>query len=70
MVGTQLLSCPGMLGVRSPADILRRPSLKGFPAIRRPLPPANTRVSPAPPDRQLQAGLVDSEGIDAGDDDF
>jgi integron integrase len=70
MIYTHVLNRPGTLGVRSPADILWRPSLKGFPAIRRPLPPANTRVSPVPPDRQLEAGLVDSEEVDAGDDDF
>jgi integron integrase len=70
MIYTHVLNRPGTLGVRSPADFLGRPDLEGLPGARRSLSPPNSRVPLLPPDRQLEAGLIDSEEIEGGEDDF
>jgi hypothetical protein len=51
MIYTHVLNRPGTLGVRSPADVLGRPTLTGPPYTRRLPSQPNVLGSPLPPSR-------------------
>jgi integron integrase len=70
MIYTHVLNRPGTLGVRSPADVLWRPSLTGLPDTRRRPSQPNHPELPIPPARQLEAGEFGEEQSGAFDDDF
>jgi integron integrase len=70
MIYTHVLNRPGTLGVRSPADVLWRPSLTGLPDTRRRSSQSNTLPAPIPPSRQLEAGEADAEPFEDLEDDF
>ena len=70
MIYTHVLNRPGTLGVRSPADVLWRPSLTGSVSTRRLSSQPNSWRGPLPPERQLEAGVMDPEHPGDEDDDF
>jgi integron integrase len=70
MIYTHVLNRPGTLGVRSPADVLWRPTLAGSADTRRQPSQSNVLGSPLPPSRQLESGQGDAEPFDRFDDDF
>ena len=70
MIYTHVLNRPGTLGVRSPADVLWRPSLTGLPDTRRRSSQSNTLPAPIPPSRQLEGGEADAEPFEDLEDDF
>jgi integron integrase len=70
MIYTHVLNRPGTLGVRSPADLLWRPTLTGPPDTRRLQSQSNTPGFPLPPSRQLESGEIDTEHFEDSEDDF
>ena len=58
------------LGVRSPADVLWRPSLAGLPSVRRRTLQSNTPAIAIPPSHQLEPGEAVPESPEELDDDF
>jgi hypothetical protein len=70
MIHTHVLNRPGTLGVRSPADLLWRPTLTGPPDTRRLQSQSNTPGFPLPPSRQLESGEIDTEHFEDSEDDF
>ncbi len=70
MIYTHVLNRPGTLGVRSPADVLWRPTLTGSPDTRPLRSQPNVLGSPLPPSRQLESGQIDGEPYEAFEDDF
>ena len=70
MIYTHVLNRPGTLGVRSPADVLWRPSLTGLPDTRRRSSQSNVLGAPIPPSHQLESGEADAAPFENLDDDF
>jgi hypothetical protein len=70
MIYTHVLNRPGTLGVRSPADVLWRPSLTGLPDSRRRSLQSNILPAPIPPSHQLESGEADVEPFEDLEDDF
>ncbi|HEU5250094.1 MAG TPA: integron integrase [Thermoanaerobaculia bacterium] len=70
MIYTHVLNRPGTLGVRSPADVLWRPSLTGLPDTRRRSSQSNILPAPIPPSHQLESGEADAGPFEDLDDDF
>jgi hypothetical protein len=70
MIYTHVLNRPGTLGVRSPADVLWRPSLTGLPDTRRRSSQSNILPAPIPPSHQLESGEADTEPFEDLEDDF
>ena len=70
MIYTHVLNRPGTLGVRSPADVLWRPSLTGLPDTRRRSSQSNILGAPIPPSHQLERGEADMEPTEESDDDI
>jgi integron integrase len=70
MIYTHVLNRPGTLGVRSPADVLWRPSLTGLPDTRRRSSQSNILTPSIPPSHQLEAGEIVADPLEAFDDDF
>jgi hypothetical protein len=69
MIYTHVLNRPGTLGVRSPADVLWRPSFAGLPDTRRRALQSNSPTLAIPPSHQLEPGKVVTEALeDFGDD--
>jgi hypothetical protein len=68
MISTHVLN--RTLGVRSPADVLRRPSLTGRPAYRRRALQSNRPTVAIPPSHQLEPGEIVPEPPEEFDDDF
>jgi Phage integrase family len=69
MIYTHVLNRSGTRGARSPADVLRRPSLTGLPDTRRRALQPNSPPPLIPPSRQLEAGEADAETFESSDDD-
>jgi site-specific recombinase XerD len=70
MIYTHVLNRPGTLGVRSPADVLWRPSLTGLFDTRRRSSQSNILTPPIPPSHQLDAGEIVADPFEDFDDDF
>jgi hypothetical protein len=60
----------GTRGVRSPADVLRRPSLTSLPDTRQRSSQSNILTPLIPPSRQLESSEADAEPFESSDDDF
>lgn len=70
MIYTHVLNRPGTLGVRSPADVLWRPSLTGLPDTRRRSSQSNILTPPISPSHQLETGEIVADPLEDLDDDF
>jgi hypothetical protein len=60
----------GTLGVRSPADVLWRPSFAGLPDTRRRALQSNTPTLAIPPSHQLEPGEIVTQAPEDFDDDL
>jgi hypothetical protein len=69
MIYTRVINRPGTLGVRSPADVLWRPTLTGPPDTRRLHSQSNILGSPLLPLRQLKSAEVDAVPFEDSEDD-
>lgn len=70
MIYTHVLNRPGTLGVRSPADLLWRPSFAGLPDTRRRALQSNSPTLAIPPSHQLEPGEIVTEALEDFDDDL
>ncbi len=70
MIYTHVLNRPGTLGVRSPADVLWRPSFAGLPDTRRRALQSNPPTLAIPPSHQLEPGEIVTEAPEDFDDDL